>query len=51
MLRDKLDEYETKINNKTECRISPYKRVPFKKSAEKYSYLDSIKICSLKISP
>ena len=38
----KLDEHETKINNKTECRIF----VPFKK----FSYLDSIKICSLKIS-
>ena len=41
----KLDEYETKINNKTEFRIFPYKQIPFKK----YSYLDSIKICSLKI--
>ena len=38
----KLDEYK----KQTECRIVPYKRVPFKK----YSYLDSIKICSLKIS-
>ena len=33
------------INN-TEWRILPYKRVPFKK----YSYLDSIRICSLNIS-
>ena len=32
-----LDEYENKQNNKTECRIFPYKRVPFKK----YSCLDS----------
>ena len=31
----KLDEYETKINSKTECRIFPYKQIPFKK----YSYL------------
>lgn len=32
--------------NKTECLIFPYERVPFKK----YSYFDSIKICSLNIS-
>ena len=35
-------KHETKINNKTECRIIPYKRVPFRK----YSYLESIKIFS-----
>ena len=34
-----LDKYETKINNKTECRIFSYKWV----SLQKYSYHDSIK--------
>ena len=34
-----LDEYETKLNNKTECRIFPYKWV----SLKKYSYRDAIK--------
>ena len=34
-----LDEYETKLNNYTECRIFPYKRV----SLKKYSYCDSSK--------
>ena len=34
-----LDEYETELNNKTECRIFPYKHV----SLKKYSYRDSIK--------
>ena len=31
-----LDKYETKLNNKTECRIFPYKWVSFKK----HSYRD-----------
>ena len=44
--RTRRVEYETKRNNKTEWRSLPYKRVPFKK----YSYLDSIRICSLNIS-
>ena len=34
-----LNEHETELNNKTECRIFPYKRV----SLKKYSYRDSVK--------
>ena len=34
-----LNEHETELNNKTECRIFPYKRV----SLKKYSYCDSVK--------
>ena len=36
-----VDQYETRLNNKTECRIFPYKRVSFEKYS--YMYLDSIK--------